>query len=119
MYVRFKTFGVNNDFKTPIQPLIATDAAGTVIAIRNEVTPSRGPLQPCERSLFPRKPWVHLKNKQGPEVFAFGLMESELDLPRRADETNRNDWTAMSKDGCVVNVAGLGERQRAAVGAHD
>lgn len=40
-----------------------------------------------------------------------------MDLPKRADETNRNDWTAMSKDGCVVDVAGLGEqRQRAAVG---
>jgi len=33
VFVRFKTFGVNFDFMTPILPLIATDAAGTVIAI--------------------------------------------------------------------------------------
>lgn len=42
VFVRFKTVGITIDFMTPIQPLIATDAAGTVIAIGNEVTPSRG-----------------------------------------------------------------------------
>lgn len=72
---------------------------------------------PLNDHVFARKPSVHSEKKQDLEVFAFGLMESDLDLPIRADETNRNFWAYRQCQRTVAlsalpgSVNNLGERQ--------